>query len=116
MHYFPVNVRRDSFPTVFRRTSYANVVVLENVTTGSLLNVPQFEAVDPDLRGALIYQVIGDGMAPVFFGLNENNKPYIVQPLTLAPQDQYKVRRKLPFKSLTCYLSLLWHILLNGIT
>lgn len=86
---FLVNVLRDQFPPIFSQNY--TTVVLENVTVGHVLSVPKFRAVDPDLRGELVYRVIGDGMAPVFFGLNEANKPRVVQPLTLAPRDQYKV-------------------------
>lgn len=86
-----MNVLRDQFPPVFRKRSYS-AVVLENVTVGSLLDVAQFEAVDADQRGNMVYRVVGDNMAPVFFGLNADDKPFVVQPLTLAPNDQYLMR------------------------
>lgn len=80
---------RDQFPPIFQQNY--STIVLENVTAGHVLNVPRFQAIDSDLRGELVYRVVGDGMAPVFFGLNDLDKPTVMQPLTLAPKNQYKV-------------------------
>lgn len=85
-----VNVLRDQFPPVFTRDSYSTIV-LENATVSAILNVPDFAARDPDLRGQIEYRVIGDGLAPVFFELNANNRPAVRNPLTQAPNDQYIV-------------------------
>ena len=85
-----MNVLRDEFPPRFLRQSYSTVV-LESASVSSLLSVPDFRAEDSDLRGQLMYRVVGDGLAPVFFTLNANNQPAVRNPLTQSPNDQYVV-------------------------
>ena len=86
-----INVRRDEFAPVWPRASYS-VVVLENVTVGHVLPINNFNAFDGDLRGTIMYRVIGDEVAPVFFGLNDQNRLVTEQPLIFAPQNEYLVR------------------------
>ena len=81
---------RDQYPPRFLRQSYSTVV-LENQTVSYVLPINGFEAVDSDLKGQLVYRVIGDELAPVFFTLNDNDKPAVRYPLIHAPKNEYKV-------------------------
>lgn len=65
--------------------------MLENQTVSYVLPIQDFAAVDADLKGQLVYRVVGDGLAPVFFTLNEDDKPAVKNPLIYAPDNEYKV-------------------------
>ena len=89
---FVVFVLRDQYPP--RYPQQYSTFVLENQTVSHVL-LPDFEAVDADLQGQMMYRVVGDGLAPVFFSLNADDKPIIRYPLIYAPSNEYKVRIEL---------------------
>ncbi|KAL8559117.1 hypothetical protein ACOMHN_046165 [Nucella lapillus] len=64
-----VNVVRDVAAPVFQRTPY-NTGLLETVPLGT--SVYQVTAVDSDLKGSIVYSVIGDFQASFYFGVESN--------------------------------------------
>ncbi|RUS85645.1 hypothetical protein EGW08_006591, partial [Elysia chlorotica] len=63
-----IRVLHDEFPPQFLQTPYATTIT-EGALEGS--SIYQTSAIDRDLRGALQYDVIGVGVAPAFFDINQ---------------------------------------------
>ena len=83
----------DLFRPQFQFSVYSRVVSEDTPVSSDIgLTV---EAFDTDLQGELIYRVVGDDQAPLFFKLNANNQVIVKRPLTQAPDNIYLVSRTL---------------------
>ena len=65
-----INIERDQGPPVFQNLPYETTITHDH-TVGSLVKTTT--AVDNDLQGELVYEIIGDIPAPSLFGLKDKN-------------------------------------------
>ena len=67
------------------------ITIPQGTPVSPLIGLTCFEAFDDDLQGELIYRVVGDDQAPLFFKLDANNQVIVKRSLIHAPDDEYLV-------------------------